>query len=162
MYVSHLSLTDFRSYAQVELPLDAGVTALVGPNGQGKTNLVEAIGYVATLASHRMPSDGGSHELHVQAIAGTGRHGNDVEFQLREQIERAVIGGRFDQHRVARLGHREQREMECLAGTDGDNEIVRIKVATRVHRTFAELVAQREATGSEIVTDRGGGGPAGQ
>jgi DNA replication and repair protein RecF len=57
MYVSHLSLTDFRSYEQVELPLEEGVTALVGPNGQGKTNLVEAIGYVATLASHRVPSD---------------------------------------------------------------------------------------------------------
>ncbi|NKY38433.1 DNA replication/repair protein RecF, partial [Cellulomonas septica] len=57
MYVAHLSLTDFRSYAQVELPLDAGITALVGPNGQGKTNLVEAIGYVATLGSHRVPSD---------------------------------------------------------------------------------------------------------
>jgi DNA replication and repair protein RecF len=57
MYVSHLSLTDFRSYEHLELPLDAGVTALVGPNGQGKTNLVEAIGYVATLTSHRVPSD---------------------------------------------------------------------------------------------------------
>ncbi|MGY4644411.1 DNA replication/repair protein RecF [Cellulomonas sp. URHB0016] len=57
MYVAHLSLTDFRSYPQVELPLEPGVTALVGPNGQGKTNLVEAIGYVATLGSHRVPSD---------------------------------------------------------------------------------------------------------
>lgn len=57
MYVAHLSLTDFRSYAQVELPLDPGITALVGPNGQGKTNLVEAVGYVATLGSHRVPSD---------------------------------------------------------------------------------------------------------
>ncbi|WP_426593871.1 DNA replication/repair protein RecF [Cellulomonas sp. McL0617] len=57
MYVAHLSLTDFRSYAQVELPLDAGITALVGPNGQGKTNLVEALGYVATLGSHRVPTD---------------------------------------------------------------------------------------------------------
>lgn len=57
MYVAHLSLTDFRSYAQVELPLEPGITALVGPNGQGKTNLVEAIGYVATLGSHRVPSD---------------------------------------------------------------------------------------------------------
>lgn len=57
MYVSHLSLTDFRSYAQVDLELQPGVTALVGPNGQGKTNLVEAIGYVATLGSHRVPSD---------------------------------------------------------------------------------------------------------
>jgi len=57
VYVAHLSLTDFRSYPQVELPLGPGITALVGPNGQGKTNLVEAVGYVATLGSHRVPSD---------------------------------------------------------------------------------------------------------
>lgn len=57
MHVAHLSLTDFRSYHQVELPLEPGITALVGPNGQGKTNLVEAVGYVATLGSHRVPSD---------------------------------------------------------------------------------------------------------
>ena len=57
MHVAHLSLTDFRSYQQVELPLDRGVTALIGPNGQGKTNLVEAIGYLATLGSHRVASD---------------------------------------------------------------------------------------------------------
>ena len=57
MHVAHLSLTDFRSYPQVELPLQPGVTALIGPNGQGKTNLVEAVGYVATLGSHRVSSD---------------------------------------------------------------------------------------------------------
>ncbi|WP_033822856.1 DNA replication/repair protein RecF [Kitasatospora sp. MBT63] len=57
MYVAHLSLADFRSYARVEVPLDPGVTAFVGPNGQGKTNLVEAIGYVATLGSHRVATD---------------------------------------------------------------------------------------------------------
>jgi DNA replication and repair protein RecF len=57
VHLAHLSLTDFRSYASAELPLDAGVTALVGPNGQGKTNLVEAVGYLATLDSHRVASD---------------------------------------------------------------------------------------------------------
>ncbi len=57
MHVSHLSLADFRSYPQVELALSPGPTALVGPNGQGKTNLVEAIGYVATLGSHRVATD---------------------------------------------------------------------------------------------------------
>ncbi|MDX6254249.1 MAG: replication and repair protein RecF [Frankiales bacterium] len=57
MYVAHLSLTDFRSYPQAELALEPGVTALVGPNGQGKTNLVEALGYVATLGSHRVATD---------------------------------------------------------------------------------------------------------
>jgi DNA replication and repair protein RecF len=58
VHVSHLSLTDFRNHPEVELPLDPGVTVLVGPNGQGKTNLVEAIGYVATLGSHRVAADG--------------------------------------------------------------------------------------------------------
>lgn len=57
MHVAHLSLTDFRSYAAVELALEPGVTSLIGPNGQGKTNLVEALGYVATLASHRAAQD---------------------------------------------------------------------------------------------------------
>ena len=57
MHVSQLSLVDFRSYAEVELPLDAGVTAFVGPNGQGKTNLVEAVGYLASLSSHRVAAD---------------------------------------------------------------------------------------------------------
>ncbi|MFJ5774778.1 DNA replication/repair protein RecF [Streptomyces sp. NPDC093094] len=57
MHVTHLSLADFRSYARVEVPLDPGVTAFVGPNGQGKTNLVEAVGYLATLGSHRVASD---------------------------------------------------------------------------------------------------------
>ncbi len=57
MFVSHLSLTDFRSWAQVDVELGAGSTALVGSNGQGKTNLVEALGYVATLGSHRVSTD---------------------------------------------------------------------------------------------------------
>ena len=57
MHVSHLSLLDFRSYPQVDVSLQPGVTAFVGPNGQGKTNLVEAVDYVAHLRSHRVPTD---------------------------------------------------------------------------------------------------------
>jgi DNA replication and repair protein RecF len=57
MLVKALSLTDFRSYPQVELSLDPGVNVLLGRNGQGKTNLVEAIGYLATLSSHRVATD---------------------------------------------------------------------------------------------------------
>ena len=57
MHVSHLSLTDFRSWSALELTLAPGSTALVGANGQGKTNLVEALAYVATLGSHRVASD---------------------------------------------------------------------------------------------------------
>ena len=58
MYLQHLSLTDFRSYAQVDLTLEPGITVMLGSNGIGKTNLMEAIGYLATLSSHRVSSDG--------------------------------------------------------------------------------------------------------
>jgi DNA replication and repair protein RecF len=57
VFVRHLSVTDFRSYAQADLQLEPGITALVGPNGEGKTNLVEALGYLATLSSHRVATD---------------------------------------------------------------------------------------------------------
>ncbi|CAN7255087.1 DNA replication/repair protein RecF [Knoellia sp. LjRoot47] len=57
MFVRHLTVGDFRSYPSAELPLDPGITTFVGLNGQGKTNLVEAIGYLASLSSHRVSSD---------------------------------------------------------------------------------------------------------
>jgi DNA replication and repair protein RecF len=57
MRVAHLSLIDFRNYRTAELELAPGPNLLVGRNGQGKTNLVEAIGYFATLRSHRVTGD---------------------------------------------------------------------------------------------------------
>ncbi len=57
MWVAGLRLTDFRSYEQVDLTLAPGVTTFLGQNGQGKTNLVEAIGYVSVLGSHRVATD---------------------------------------------------------------------------------------------------------
>jgi DNA replication and repair protein RecF len=57
VHLTRLALTDFRSYPSVDLALGPGVTIFSGPNGEGKTNLVEAVGYVATLASHRVAQD---------------------------------------------------------------------------------------------------------
>ncbi len=57
MYARHLSLTDYRSWTSAEVPLRPGVNVLIGRNGTGKTNLVEALGYLATLSSHRVASD---------------------------------------------------------------------------------------------------------
>jgi DNA replication and repair protein RecF len=57
VYVRHLQVVDFRSWAHADLAFDPGVSVFVGSNGQGKTNLVEAIGYVATLGSHRVATD---------------------------------------------------------------------------------------------------------
>ncbi|GAA3238544.1 DNA replication/repair protein RecF [Dactylosporangium siamense] len=57
MYVRGLELVDFRSYERVVVEFGPGACVLVGPNGVGKTNLVEALAYVATLESHRVATD---------------------------------------------------------------------------------------------------------
>ncbi len=57
MHLTRLALEDFRSYSSADVALGPGVTIFNGPNGEGKTNLVEAVGYVATLASHRVAHD---------------------------------------------------------------------------------------------------------
>ncbi|MFY2859239.1 DNA replication/repair protein RecF [Mycobacterium sp. THU-M104] len=57
MYVRHLGLRDFRSWAQADLELGPGRTVFVGPNGFGKTNLIEALWYSTTLSSHRVGTD---------------------------------------------------------------------------------------------------------
>ena len=87
MHITHLSLSDFRSYARVEVPLGPGVTAFVGPNGQGKTNLVEAVGYLATLGSHRVSSDAplvrmGAERAIIRAAVRQGERRQLVELEL--------------------------------------------------------------------------------
>jgi DNA replication and repair protein RecF len=55
--VSRLGLTDFRNYEHLEVEFSPGINVLVGPNGQGKTNVVEAVAYLATFSSHRVAND---------------------------------------------------------------------------------------------------------
>ncbi|CAN5226159.1 DNA replication/repair protein RecF [soil metagenome] len=57
MIVNHLSLADFRNYVSAEVALVPGSNLFVGSNGQGKTNLVESLGYLSTLGSHRVAVD---------------------------------------------------------------------------------------------------------
>src|SRR5918993_1153346 len=99
MYLSHLSLVDFRSYAEVELPLESGVTAFVGPNGQGKTNLVEAIAYLATLASHRVAHDGPLVRLGTERAVV---RGNVVQGVRSSLIEVEITPGRANRARINR------------------------------------------------------------
>lgn len=87
MHVTHLSLADFRSYARVEVPLGPGVSSFVGANGQGKTNLVEAVGYLATLASHRVASDAplvraGAQRAVIRAAVTQGDRSQLIELEL--------------------------------------------------------------------------------
>jgi len=99
MYVRHLSVTDFRSYDEASLDLEPGVTALVGPNGQGKTNLVEALGYLATLGSHRVALDAplvraGAERAIVRAVVVRDGRDTSVEIEITPgRVNRARLGG---------------------------------------------------------------------
>jgi DNA replication and repair protein RecF len=97
MYVRHLALSDFRNWSHADLALEPGPSVLVGANGQGKTNLVEAVGYVATLGSHRVPSDAplvrhGTDRAVVRcAVVSAGR-------ELRVELE--IAPGRANRARL--------------------------------------------------------------
>lgn len=74
MYLRSLSLRDFRSWPELNLTLGPGITVFTGRNGYGKTNIVEAVGYLSTLSSHRVPNDAplvraGAESARVSATA---------------------------------------------------------------------------------------------
>ena len=99
MYVQHLSVADFRSWPRADVAFEPGVSVLVGPNGQGKTNLLEAIGYLATLSSHRVALDApliraGAERAIVQtAVVSDGR-------QLVLEVE--ILPGRANKAKLNR------------------------------------------------------------
>jgi DNA replication and repair protein RecF len=87
VHLTRLALTDFRSYAAVDVPLRPGVTIFSGPNGEGKTNLVEAVGYAATLASHRAAQDApliraGAEQAIIRVAVSTSANDALVEIEL--------------------------------------------------------------------------------
>ncbi|MFI5714886.1 DNA replication/repair protein RecF [Nocardia sp. NPDC051750] len=57
MHIRALTLRDFRSWEHAEIELSTGPTVFLGANGNGKTNLLEALGYLSTLGSHRVSAD---------------------------------------------------------------------------------------------------------
>ena len=115
MFVTALGLLDFRSYPQVEVQLTPGVTAFVGPNGQGKTNLVEAIHYTATLGSHRVANDAPLVRAGAaRAIVRTEIH-SDHDRDLIVELE--INPGRANRARVNRSPVPRPREVLGLLRT---------------------------------------------
>lgn len=108
MYVRHLTLHDFRSWPSVDLELTPGRTVFVGSNGFGKTNLVEALWYCATLGSHRVGSDaplvraGAERAVVSTIVVNEGR-------ELAVDIE--IAAGRANKARLNRSPVRSTREV---------------------------------------------------
>lgn len=102
MFVTALELTNFRNYAEANIQLTSGVNVFVGANGQGKTNLVEAIEYLSTASSHRVSSivpliRAGHESALVRALV---RAGVDDDRELLLELE--IVSGRQNQARLNR------------------------------------------------------------
>ena len=115
MHVAHLTLHNFRSYADLDVELEPGATAFIGRNGQGKTNLVEAIDYLSRLSSHRVASDAplvkaGADQALIRAAVV--RSAPPVRVEPLERLVGAPRGqpGRPAGHR-AEPGHRLDRQL---------------------------------------------------
>ena len=108
MYVRHLQVRDFRSWEQADLTFPPGPSVLIGANGQGKTNLVEAIGYLATLGSHRVATDaplvrhGATRAVIRAAVVNAGR-------ELVIDLE--INAGRANRARINRAPVQRPREV---------------------------------------------------
>jgi DNA replication and repair protein RecF len=114
VHVAHLSLHNFRSYAEVDVALGPGVTAFIGRNGQGKTNLVEAIDYLARLTSHRVASDAplvrhGSDQAVVRALV--------VRDERQALIEVELNPGRSNRARINKSPLPRSREIIGMVRT---------------------------------------------
>ncbi|MET9465631.1 DNA replication/repair protein RecF [Streptomyces sp. NPDC006544] len=153
MHVSHLSLADFRSYARAEVPLDPGVTAFVGPNGQGKTNLVEAIGYLATLGSHRVSADAplvrmGADRAVIRAAVTQGERQQLVELELNP--------GRANRARINRSSQVRPRDVLGIVRTVlfAPEDLALIKGDPGERRRFLdELVTARSPRMAAVRSD---------
>ncbi len=105
MQVRHLTLSNFRNYATADIALQPGVNVLVGPNGQGKTNLVEAIQYVSTLRSHRVAGYEalirlGQPQAIVRLLARWQDRENLIEIELNRDSPNRARVNRADVSRV--------------------------------------------------------------
>ncbi|MFC4066017.1 DNA replication/repair protein RecF [Actinoplanes subglobosus] len=144
MHVRRVELTDFRSYERVAVDLDSGVSVLVGQNGMGKTNLIEALGYVATLDSHRVATDaplvraGAASAVIRCAIVHEGR-------ELLVELE--IVPGRANRARLNRSPVRRPREvlgaLRMVLFAPEDLELVRGDPSER-RRYLDDLLVARQ------------------
>jgi DNA replication and repair protein RecF len=114
VYVRHLQVGSFRSWERVDLALRPGPTVFVGRNGEGKTNLVEAVGYLATMSSHRVSSDAPlvRHGA-TQAVVRAALRRDDREMLVEVEIN----PGRANRVRVNRAPLARPRELLGLVRT---------------------------------------------
>ncbi|MEI2642213.1 MAG: DNA replication/repair protein RecF [Candidatus Nanopelagicales bacterium] len=163
MWVKRLHLVDFRSYDEIDLALDPGAVVLLGPNGQGKTNIVEAIAYCAALDSHRVHGDAalvrsGAERAVIRMTVVVGDRETTVELQLnpgksnRVQINGQPVTRNRDVVGTVRCSLFAPEHLRLVKGDPADRrrflDSVMVQVAPRyiaVRADFERVLKQRNA-----------------
>ena len=153
MYVRHLGLRDFRSWAHADLELEQGRTVFVGPNGYGKTNLVEALWYSTTLGSHRVGTDAPL----IRAGAPRAVVSTIVVNEGREcAVDLEIVTGRANKARLNRSPVRSTREvvgvLQAVLFAPEDLALVRGDPADR-RRYLDDLATLRRPTVAGVRAD---------
>lgn len=153
MRVSHLSLTDFRSYSSLELALQAGQNIFIGENGEGKTNIIESLMYLALLSSHRISSDQplvklGAEHAYVRAKIESDERTTLVELEINASTANRA---KVNQNPV-----RSQKELlgivKSVCFSPEDLDLVRGDPSKR--RSFLDqLLIQRSPRLAGVITD---------
>ncbi|MGJ9422289.1 DNA replication/repair protein RecF [Aeromicrobium sp. CF3.5] len=141
MHVTRLTLNDFRSYPEADVRMEPGAVSFIGANGQGKTNLVEAIEYLSRLDSHRVSSD-------VPLVrAGTERavvRAEVVRGDRTALLELEIIPGKSNRARINRGDLPRVRDLVGVLRTvtfsPGDLDLVKGDPSDRRHFLDALLV----------------------
>jgi DNA replication and repair protein RecF len=163
LYLRHLQVTDFRSWALADLPLTPGPTVLVGQNGRGKTNLLEAIGYVATLSSHRVSSDAplvrhGCERALVRAAVVNEDRELTIELEItpgkanRARVNRGAVGRPRDILGILRTVLFSPEDLALVRGDPGERRrfldellVLRAPRFAGVRADYEKVLKQRNA-----------------
>lgn len=153
MYVRHLGLRDFRSWAHADLELEPGRTVFVGPNGYGKTNLIEALWYSTTLGSHRVGTDAPL----IRAGAARAVVSTIIVNEGREcAVDLEIAAGRANKARFNRSPVRSTREvlgvLQAVLFAPEDLALVRGDPAER-RRYLDDLATVRRPTVAGVRAD---------
>ena len=153
MHISHLSLKNFRSYSELELPLTPGITIFIGRNGEGKTNVVESILYLAFLSSHRTAGDLPLIKLGEQAAYIRAR----VQHPDREiLIELEINAEKSNRARVNQNPTRSQKNLfgliQCIYFSPEDMDLVRGDPSER-RRFIDQILTLRSPRLAGVISD---------
>ncbi len=157
MRVSRLELTDFRNYEHLAVEFPPGISVLVGPNGQGKTNVVEAVAYLATFSSHRVANDtalvrAGCERAVIRSLVEQGDRTLGLDIQInpgranRLQVNRAPVRRARDALGIVRAVMFAPEDLSLVKGDPAARRRFLDQLLVQTTPRFAAVIADYDKT----------------